>query len=148
MPDYGPVGGPGGYEFDEVAPAGMDIGALIVRYGGNRNVITGIQAVYRSQNGAIQFGEIHGSFEVPGTRQAQISLREGEFIVEIQGTYGQFLDSLQVETSEGQRTDAFGGHATNSYEFPDRREPRQEIFGFFGRGAQLIDAFGVHARPR
>ena len=146
-PAYGPTGGPGGYEFDEVAPAGMEIDRLRVRYGTHRNVITAFQVIWRTPSGALQRGERHGNFAVDA-RQENIKLDAGEFIVRIQGTYGQFLDSLQVETSSGNVYGPFGGHATNDYSFPPTLEPRQEICGFFGRAAQLIDAIGVHARPR
>jgi hypothetical protein len=136
MPDYGPTGGPGGGSLTKWRRQEWKLARSLSDNGTRRNVIAAFQVVWRTPSGALQDGEPHGSFEVDGgAKQRLITLGAGEFIVEVQGEYGQFLDSLQVETSSGKLYGPFGGHATNShatnsYEFPPVREPRQEIFGF------------------
>src|SRR5882757_8414857 len=149
MTEYGPAGGDGGYPFDEAAPAGMEVGALIVTYGTSRSVVAGIQAIYRSPTGALHWGDMHGSLAA-NTKQFPIALDEGEFIVEISGSYGQFLDQLQVTTSMGKTWGPFPDHvASNLYEYPPtQQQPQEEVFGFHGRASQLVDSLGIHTRPR
>jgi hypothetical protein len=107
MPNFGPRGGSGGYEFDEVAPPGMEIGGLIIGYGTRRNVLAAFQVIWRNiSNGGLQFGEQHGNFEVQdgAVKQLRVPLNGGEFIVEIIGRAGQFVDAIdQIETSTGTR---------------------------------------------
>lgn len=147
MPDFGPTGGPGGTTFDDVAPAGSKIGLLIVRHGGNHRCIIGIQAAYVNiATGGLIFGDLHGA-DTTGTTDF-VALGAGEFVTEISGRSGQFLDSLSITTSTGRHFGRFGGLGGGAdYEFPDTG-PSQEIFGFFGRSGTLIDALGVHTRPR
>src|SRR5689334_15669787 len=142
MTNYGPAGGDGGYPFDEVAPEGMEIGALIITYGTSRSVVAGIQAIYRSPTGGdLHWGDLHGSLAA-NTKQFPISLAAGEYIVEISGSYGQFLDQLQVTTSGGKVYGPFPTHvASNLYEFPPtQQQPPEEVFGFHGRASQLVDS--------
>lgn len=148
MPDFGPTGGPGGSAFEDEAPPGMEIGALIIRSGGPRNVVIAIQVLYRnSSTGQLLLGDQHGG---GGGDQTIIALNGGEFVAEISGRSGQFLDSLTVETSQGRRFGRFGGLGGSSdYEFPDPLVGGpQEIFGFFGSSGTLVDAIGVRTRPR
>jgi Jacalin-like lectin domain len=143
MSDFGPVGGDGGSPFEDVAPAGARIAGLIIRSGGPRNVVVAIQVYYVSPTGQVTFGDRHGG---GAGDEENISLQAGEFFTQISGRYGQFLDSLTVETSGGpngpRRFGRFGGlGGSEDYEFPEVNG--QEIIGFFGRAGTLVDALGV-----
>jgi hypothetical protein len=97
MPDYGPTGGPGGGSLTKWRRQEWKLARLLSDNGTRRNVIAAFQVVWRTPSGALQDGEPHGSFEVDGgAKQRLITLG-----AEVQGEYGQFLDSLQVETSSG-----------------------------------------------
>lgn len=145
MPDFGPTGGPGGSTFEDEAPEGMEIGVLIIRSGGPRNVVIAIQVLYRNATtGQLTLGDRHGGV---GGEQTIIALNAGESLTEISGRSGQFLDSITFQTSQGRRFGRFGGLGGGTdYEFPDTGGP-QEIFGFFGRSGTLVDAIGVRTRP-
>src|SRR5687768_1995908 len=111
MADFGPTGGPGGFEFDDVAPEGSEIGALFIRSGQpaagpTRNVVIAIQVLYRNvTTGQLTLGDLHGGSTAPPPRGEQtiIALNAGEVVSEISGRSGQFLDSLTVTTSQGRR---------------------------------------------
>jgi hypothetical protein len=99
--------------------------------------------------GEVTFGEQHGG--VAGT-PVRIGLQAGEFFTQISGRFGQFVDSLTIETSGGpngpQRYPSegrFGGlGGIYDYEFPPVNG--QEIIGFLGKSGTLIDAIGVRTR--
>ena len=58
MADHGPAGGAGGNPFDEVAPAGSEIGALIIRSG---RFVDAIQVLWRNAStGQLTLGDQHG----------------------------------------------------------------------------------------
>ena len=152
MPDFGPAGGTGGFDFDEVAPEGSKIFLLLIRHGQPpvgppRNVIIGIQAFYLNvTTGAALVGDPHGG--TTGGFLDSVALGAGEVFTEISGRTEQFVNSMTVTTSLPRVLGRFGGPGGDSdYEFPPSNGP-QEIVGFFGRSGALIDAIGVHTRPR
>jgi hypothetical protein len=71
-----------------------------------------------------------------------------EFITEISGRSGQYLDSLTIETNLGTRV-AFGGTGGGpvaGYEYPPEKDGSQEVIAFFGASGQLVDRLGIHTR--
>lgn len=147
MTDYGPVGGPGGHPFDDLADLGLNgstmrIAGLIIRSG---KFIDGITPVYLDGNGQLALPK-HGG---DGGLETRIGLRPGEFITEISGKSGEFLDSLTVETNLGARL-GFGGPGggpVEGYEFPPETDGLQEVVAFFGASGQFIDRLAIHTRP-
>jgi hypothetical protein len=147
MTDYGPVGGQGGYGFDDLTDLGLDvstmrIAALIVRAG---QFIEGITPIYLDSKGGVGLPK-HGG---DGGLETRLGLRPGEFITQIEGRSGQFVDSLTVETNLGARV-GFGGPGggpVEGYEFPPDTDGPQEVIAVFGASGQFIDRLGIHTRP-
>jgi len=151
MADFGPVGGPGGAPFDDLTDLGLDaatirIIGLIVRDDKDKfvNAITPIYIDGAGNLALPKHGGDGGKEEVPG-----LGLRSGEFITEISGRSGEFLDSLTIETNLGVRR-GFGGPGggpVEGYELPPDTERPQEVVAFFGASGTLIDRIGIHTRP-
>lgn len=148
MADFGPVGGHGGHPFDDAVDLGLNvatmrIGGLIIRSG---QFIDGITPIYLDEGGNLAFPK-HGG---DGGSETRFGLRPGEFITEISGRSGQFVDSLTVETNLGSRVGfgGLGGGPVEGYEFPPEADgPQQEVFAFHGASGQFIDSIGIHTRP-
>ncbi len=146
MADYGPVGGNGGGPFDDEALAqGLEIRNVLVWFGA---YIDAIQIQYENpMTRELTWSPRHGG---TGTSKlAMITLKPDEFITEISGRTGRFVDSLTLNTTLF-RYGRYGGlGGENDYEFPDP-EPEQpeEVFAFFGKSGAYLDAVGIHTRPR
>jgi hypothetical protein len=121
----------------------MEIGALHIRWGW---FIDQLQVVYRNPtNGHVVSGPVHGG---NGGQLTVITLNAGEFIAEINGRTGSFVDSLLVKTNQGRIFSNLGGDGgPNPFRFHLGVGSGEEIFGFFGRSGQFLDAIGVHTRP-
>ncbi|SRR6266699_2875752 len=144
MTVFAPVGGPGGTLFDDVAPNQMEIGELHIR---SALFIDQLQAIYRNpMNGRLAPGPTHGG---NGGLLTVITLNAGEFITEISGRTGSFVDSLMLKTNQGRIFRYLGGDGgPNPFRFHLDIRSGEEIFGFSGRSGQFLDAIGVHTRPR
>ena len=144
MADLGPAGGPGGTPFDDVAPNQMEISKLRIRSG---LFIDQLQVIYRNPvNGQEAPGPVHGG---NGGLPTEITLNAGEFITEINGRTGSFVDSLTLKTNQGRIFSNLGGDGgPNPFRFHLDVSSGEEIFGFSGRSGQFLDAIGVHTHPR
>ena len=144
MTDFGPDGGPGGTPYDDVAPNQMEIGELQIRSGW---FIDQLQVVYRDPtSGHVVSGPAHGG---NGGQLTVITLNAGEFITEINGRTGSFVDSLLLKTNQGRIFSNLGGDGgPNPFRFHPGVGSGVEIFGFFGRSGLFLDDIGVHTRPR
>ena len=144
MTDFGPAGGPGGSPFDDAAPAQMEIGELHIR---SDQFINQLQVIYRNPvNGQVTPSPTHGG---NGGQLTVITLNPGEFIIEINGRAGKVVDSLLVRTNQGRIFSNLGGNGgENPFRFHLDIGSGEEIFGFSGRSGLLLDAIGVHTRPR
>jgi hypothetical protein len=147
MADFGPVGGPGGAPFDDLTDLGLDgatirIVGLIIRSGAFIDAIT---PIYLDGGGQLALPK-HGG---DGGLETRFGLRSGEFITEISGRSGQFVDSLTIETNLGARIGfgGSGGGPVEGYEFPPDTESPQEVVAFFGASGVFIDRIGIHTRP-
>jgi hypothetical protein len=152
MAEYGPFGGHGGNEFDDATIANMDqleIGEITIRADSGR-FINSIEILYRNPHtGELVPSDHHGG--PGGTENPPIVLNPGEYIVEISGRETQFVDSLTLQTNQGRTFGRFGGlGGTNDYDAPSRQEMNagNEVFAFFGRSGEFLDAIGIHTRPR
>ena len=150
MANYGPFGGEGGYEFDDATIANMDqleIGEITIRSG---RFIESIEILYRNPHtGELVQSDHHGG--PGGTEDPHIILSPGEYIVEIRGRTGQFVDSLTLQTNQGRTFGRFGGLGGSAdYDAPSQQEMNagNEVFAFFGRSGEYLDAVGIHTRPR
>lgn len=139
----GVSGGFGGHRFEtDLVPDTAYVSKIIVRSGEKIDAI-GIQ--HKNYNGGTiirggtLFGGSGGNIPVP-----DFDLAEGEYIVSVEGWYGQFIDSLKITTSSGneRRFGGDGGQARFEYTAPTGCE----IVGFWGLCGDLIDAIGVVIR--
>jgi hypothetical protein len=148
MPDYGPVGGPGGGPFDDLTDLGLDastmrIVGLVIRSG---EYIDAIRPIYTDGSGKLELPK-HGG---EGGGEVSFGMRPGEFITEISGRSGEFVDSLTIETNFGLRV-GFGGPGggpVEGYELPPDSAGTQEVVAFFGGSGEYLDRIGIHTRPR
>ena len=147
MADFGPVGGMGGAAFDDLNQLGLipsttRIIGLIVRSGA---YIDSINPIFVVGDGNIALPK-HGG---DGGSEHRIGMKPGEFITEISGRSGAFVDSLTIETSLGRRL-GFGGPGGGpvaGYEMPPEEDGRQEVVAFFGGSGVYLDRVGIHTRP-
>jgi hypothetical protein len=147
MADYGPIGGPGGAQFNDLTDLGLDgstmrIAGLIIRSG---DFIDGVTPIYLDGGGQLALPK-HGG---DGGLETRFGLRPGEFITEISGRSGEFVDSLTVETNLGARIGfgGSGGGPVEGYEVPPDTDGQQEVVAFFGASGTFIDSIGIHTRP-
>lgn len=130
-------GGCGGREFQDTIPANArEAVGVIVRHGA---YIDSLQMGIEKTDGTIVLLPQHGG---NGGRQDIFFLATGEYITEIWGKYGSFVDSIQFRTSTGRTSPRYGGTggcANYRYNAP----PGYEIAGFYGRSGAYIDAIGV-----
>ena len=99
-------GDPGGGAFDDLTDLGLNastmrIAGLIIRSG---QFVEGITPIYLDGDGQLALPK-HGG---DGGLEMRLGLRPNEFITEISGRSGEFLDSLTLETNLGARI-GFGG---------------------------------------
>ena len=80
----------------------------------------------------------------PGGHEQRLDINREEHITKISGRYGDFVDSITIETDKGQKLEAggAGGLGDYTYEAP----PDFEIVGFYGRSGEFVDAVGVVLR--
>lgn len=78
-----------------------------------------------------------------GTPQPKVTLQPGENVVAIQGTFGSYVNSLQLVTNRDVH-DLGGttGPAKFKYEFC----AGGELVGLYGRASTYVDAFGIVVR--
>jgi hypothetical protein len=139
--------GPGGGPFDDLTDLGLDaatirIVGLIIRSG---EYIDAITPIYLDGGGQLALPK-HGG---DGGLETRFGSRSGEFITEISGRSGLYLDSLTIQTNLGARI-GFGGPGggpVEGYELPPDTDDPQEVVAFFGGSGVYIDRIGIHTRP-
>lgn len=168
MADYGPFGGSGGGVFDDNDPTlsnilislnipNLDHLAISEIRINSGKFIDSIELVYRDSHGIPHSSGRHGG--TGGTAQPPIFLARGEYITEIRGRTGQFVDSLTLQTNQGRIFPnpldnpglvRFGGSGgTADYDAPNQQEQTagHEVFAFWGRATEYLDAIAIHTRP-
>lgn len=131
--EFGPAGSDGGDEFDDTDQCKIPdnrISKVTVKYG---SYIDSISITYIS--GATRK---HGG--TGGENEEIIQLEEGEYINEIRGKCGQYIDSLRIITNKKSYTlGGTGGKNKYSLTAPDG----YMVNGFFGRSGSYLDAIGI-----
>jgi hypothetical protein len=142
MPVYklGCSGGHAGTEFaDRELPQRARLAEVRVRHG---TYVDALQMVYETTGGSLRQFERHGG---GGGEAGVLKLDAGEYLTAISGRVGDFVDSIEFETSK-RRKAGFGGEggwASYRYEAP----PGTAIVGFWGRSSDVLNAVGVLLRP-
>lgn len=126
----GAVGGTGGGSFDDsvinspvatiAVHAGSYVDALVVTY----------------QNGTQMF---HGGGG--GQVNNPFTLNSGEFITELIGRAGDYVDQLTIVTNQ-RRFGPFGGSGGNP--FTIQLPPDVWVFAFWGQSGSYMDALGIY----
>ena len=149
MADYGPFGGNGGGAFDDASIVNMDqleIREIVIRSG---DYIDSIEFLYHNRvTDELLPSPHHGG---NGGGENRIILNPGEYIVEIRGRTGKYVDALTLQTNQGRVFGRFGGTGGGpDYDAPSQQEMEagHEVFAFFGRSGQYLDAIGIHTRSR
>ncbi len=136
----GPAGGEGGFGFDnyEVPNGGKlrEIRLLTNRF------VNAIQLIYTDAQGNISdlppVGGMSGELQV-------FTLADGEYLTEISGRNGWYIDSLRLHTNL-RDSKTYGGNG-GVEEFHFTAPAGSEICGFFGRADWYVDALGIITRP-
>jgi hypothetical protein len=124
----------------------MRIGVFILRGG---EFVDSIELVYLDGKGGVRLVKHGGDGGDQRVERGPVP-DLGEFVTEISGKSGQFVDSLTIETNQpGVRlgVGGSGGGPVEGYELPPDTDPPQEIIAFFGASGTLIDRIGIHTRP-
>jgi hypothetical protein len=137
----GSSGGWKGDPFDSPPPAsGFRVTKVRIRHG------TFVDAVGLSyevggmpMDGPMSSGTTGGILE-------EFALAPDEFIVGIAGRYTNVVDSLIIQTNK-QFSKRFGGDGGDVH-FNHIYWPNEEVVGFFGKSAALVDAIGCIFRRR
>ena len=145
MADFGPAGGRGGTSFDDLTQLGLEpsttrIIGLIVASG---VYVDSIRPIYLDGNGNLALPKHGGT----GGSEMTLGMKPGEFITEISGRSGAYVDSLTIETNQGRRL-SFGGPGggpVGGYDFPPE-DGHQEVVAFFGGSGAYHDRVGIHTR--
>ncbi len=133
-------GGQGGTEFmDTEIPSNSRVAEIHVFSG---EFIDAIQMMYALPDGRTLMGQRHGG---PGGRRSVFRLDSDEYITGISGNYGEYIDSIQIQTNKrsSQLLGGTGGRQTYSLNVPNRNQ----AVGFTGRTGEYLDAIGLTYLP-
>ena len=135
----GPSGGLGGGYFNDGQVGGQEVAEVRIRSGA---LIDAIQIVYviDQTSHAIPRPRHGGN----GGSPSVFRLAPGEYITDVGGKYGRYIDSLWIKTNRG-RTKTWGGGG-GSVDFFYNAPPGTRIFGFTGRSGVVLDLIGVIMR--
>lgn len=137
----GPSGGSGGEGFTDVSSAsdGVRLAVIEVRAG---TVVDAIRATYSDGSSRVS-APWHGG---TGGQLHRVSLRQGEHVVRLHGTYGlhpgfgYVVRSIRIETNR--REDALVAGDGGGRRFLYDAGISHEIGGFVGRSGTVLDAVG------
>lgn len=138
----GPSGGTGGRQFSTgVIPGDAEVRTIHVRHGA---LINAVWISYQQGGGEPVELPMHGG--QGGVDLSKFTLAPGEYVTRISGRYGKYVDSLKIETSEGNDPTygGDGGDVQYQYEAP----PGFEICGFGGKCSRSVDSIGPMYRRR
>ena len=134
----GPSGGLGGGFFDDGQIGGREVAEVRISSG---VFIDAIQIIYVDQTGQTITKPRHGG---SGGSLSVFKLAPGEYITEVGGKHGWYIDSLWIKTNQG-KTKKWGGGG-GSVNFTYHAPPGTRIFGFSGRSGVFLDSIGVIMR--
>ena len=140
MPICGPSGGGGGGPFNDesLLQAGTRVARVVIRTGA---LVDSVEITHARPNGSLVDLPHHGGF---GGGEQRLDLNIGERITQIDGRYGQLVDSINIRTTQNRVLSGGGDGGVDGYVY--QAPPGFEIVGFFGRSGELMDAIGVVLR--
>ena len=133
---FGPSGGVSGQPFDD-APPQDNVSVKEVRVWAS-GPIDSVQTVLTIDGETIENAKHGGGAGTFGV----VRLEDQEYITEIYGRYGSYVESLNIRTNRGQIRRFGGQGGVNEFLFVAPQG--YQIVGFWGRSSQLIDSIGVH----
>ena len=134
----GPCGGTGGDTFTDDIPAdGVKIQSIEIRHG---SYIDAVKLNYSDGSSSAQHGGRGGNKSV-------IEFEADEFLTEISGKYGAYVESMLIRTNV-QTFGPFGGNGGPKDYRCQVPEENMEIIGFFGSSGGYLDALGIIGRQR
>ena len=149
----GPSGGPGGSPFDDsdlgnfirspyplpgpTLAGSVQIASVTVFSG---VYIDSIQVTYAPSEGITGQPEKHGG---GGGHPQDLLLQPGEYITEVSGRSGDYVDSLTIRTGGSRSQTMTWGGSGGSRSFDYKAPPGTEIVFCWGRSGQYLDAIGV-----
>ncbi len=149
----GPSGGPGGSPFGDgevgnyirsiyplpgpILAGGVQIARVRVFSGA---YIDSIQVTYAPSAGITGQPGKHGG---GGGAPKDLLLQPGEYITEVSGRSGDYVDSLTIRTGGSRSQTMTWGGSGGSRSFDYKAPPGTEIVFFWGRSGQYLDAIGV-----
>ena len=102
--------------------------------------IDSIQVTYAPSPGITGQPGKHGG---DGGSRRDLLLQPGEYITEVSGRYGDYVDSLTIRTGGSRSQTMKWGGRGGSQSFDYWAPPGSQIVGFWGRSGDYIDAIGV-----
>ncbi len=133
-------GGTGGNSFSEtMLQAGGRIVEVHVFSG---DWVDAIQLWYELPEGKTIFGQRFGG---PNGKESVFRLDRDEYIMGISGRYGDYLDSISIQTNK-RTSPRFGGSGGRRDYRIDTQSGFQAV-GIAGRGAKYLDAIGLIVAP-
>lgn len=136
---FGPSGGVGGQPFDDEPPAEhAKVRELRVWAGAQVDAIQTVLDVDGEAVEGVKHGGNSGNLSV-------LTLGDNEYITEVYGRFGSYIEILNIRTNKGQSR-RFGGQG-GIIDFLYVAPSGFQIIGFWGRSGRLIDSLGVHIAP-
>jgi hypothetical protein len=133
-------GGNGGANFSDTEfQSGVRITEVRVYTG---NYIDAVQLGYEFQDGRTVAGPRRGG---PGGRENIFRLDRDEYITGISGRYGNYIDSLTIQTNK--RTSPVFGGSGGKRDYRIEVPSGYQAVGFAGRSAKYLDAIGLITAP-
>jgi len=133
-------GGNGGANFSDTEfQSGVRITEVRVYTG---NYVDAVQLGYEYQDGRTVAGLRRGG---PGGRENVFRLDRDEYITGISGRYGNYIDSLTIQTNK--RTSPVFGGSGGKRDYRIEVPSGYQAVGFAGRSAKYLDAIGLITAP-
>jgi hypothetical protein len=104
--------------------------------------VDSIQVLYASMDGRTQMSQRHGG---SGGQLNVFRLDSGEYITRISGRYGEYIDSIRIQTNK-RTSPVFGGRGGDRDFRIDVPSGNQAV-GFSGRAGDSLDAIGLTYLP-
>lgn len=136
---FGPSGGVGGHPFDDEPY--LEHARLSEVRVWSGYAVNAVQLLLDIDGEAVESRK-HGG---RGGSLGILKLDDGEYLSEIYGRYGSYIESLCMRTNRGQIR-RFGGQG-GCTEFVYLAPQGFQICGFWGCAGELIDSIGIHLAP-
>ncbi len=125
-----PNGGGGGNYFSDDLTLSTRLAGFIINHG---LYIDGIQGIYQRCNGKLYAGAWNGG---QGGTQERVDFAAGEYITNITGRAGQYVDQITIQTNIA-TYGPYGATGGSPWSIPN-----DNIGGFYGHAGQYVDSIG------